>query len=81
MVTNLRVLGKFLDTQILLGERSGTFRDSAGMVWYNMVRYGMVWYGIIRYGKVQCPSLPPSSGRPGRSNVFQDVVQDPKELV
>ena len=29
MIANLRTLGKFLDPQILPGERSGTFRDSA----------------------------------------------------
>ena len=28
MIANLRTLGKFLDPQILPGERSGTFRDS-----------------------------------------------------
>ena len=28
MIANLRILGKFLDPQILPGERSGTFRDS-----------------------------------------------------
>ena len=29
MIANLRNLGKFVDPQILPGERSGTFRDSA----------------------------------------------------
>lgn len=29
MIANLRTLGKFLDPQILPGEKSGTFRDSA----------------------------------------------------
>ena len=28
MIANLRILGKFFDPQILLGKRSGTFRDS-----------------------------------------------------
>ena len=30
MIASLCILGKFLDPQILPGERSGTFRDSGG---------------------------------------------------
>ena len=38
MIEILRILGKFFDPQILLGERSGTFRDSEGRV--VLVDYG-----------------------------------------
>ena len=47
MIANLCMLGKFLDPQILLGERSGTFRDSGFAAFLLLYLFPFVYLSIL----------------------------------